>query len=495
MPGVLVTTSARAGTSTTGVPESGRWFVSGRVQRGSTTAPIRVRSLGELELECGPEQTYGSVWKFARTAFAEGLGELYIARVVGASAVAATITLPDRAGTPVNTISATAKSKGAWATGWKVVVAAGSLSGTVTITVQDSSSAVVETFANRADVAAIAAIKSRFITFANLNSATAAPNNLPAVGTYTLASGTDDSPGIAPADYVTALALFTDDLGAGGVSIPGFAPSTVAGSSTIGAGLEAHGAAFGRLAVLAAAPGTTYSSALTEVATFRGTGNEGAMYVWPAIIVTDGVVESTIGADAAYAGWRARVHGPQGRDRALAAAGTVAVAASPIRPEFTVTAAVADALDASGISVLKPVAGVVQSYGYRSLSTDTDRYPTANIADIRNTLRYDLAEVARPFVFQAIDSGGRFGRALKGKLEGRCAAFKKQRGCLYGSVDEKGREIDPGYLVDVDSLNTPQSIAGGVFRVLVYFRPAPLAQLIAIELVYTPLGVSFATAA
>jgi len=494
MPGVVVTTSALSAASTSDVPESGRAFFAGRVERGSTTAPIRVRSLGELRMLCGDRQTYGAVWDACRDAFNEGIGEIYIARVVGTTPVAATITLNDRAGTPLQTIRVTAKEVGAWANDWKIKVEAGSISGTVTIRVQQTVNGVDvdrEVHANLATVADIAlrGATSSF-TWTNLNSATAAPNNLPAVATSTLASGSDDSGTITAASYVAALDLFTADYGSGTVAIPGFAPSTVAGSSTIGAGIKAHVTAFRRHGILCAAPGTTYSSALTEVASFRGSGAENVVYIWPAIISTDGRVERTLTAEGVVAAWRARAHKQFHAGRVPA--GSIATAASLVRPEYTVSEDVANALDAAGISVIRTVYGKVQLYGWRSLSTD-ENYPTANIADLRNTLAYDLARTVADDVFGDIDSDGQFASRVKGKLEGRLAAIKR-RGGLYGGVDQNGKK-DPGYLVDVETLNTPTSISQNVFRVIVYFRPSRHASLISIELVYTPTGVTFAVAA
>lgn len=173
----------------------------------------------------------------AKTLFEEAKGDgvgaassvvVYGVRVVHGStpadistkaSVLGTATLVDRAGTPVNTLQVDAISDGAWANSYSVTIAAASNGATnrFNLTVKKGS-VTVETYLNLSmidsDTNYVETVinqgvgnqpASKYIRVTDLDSATATPNDMPAVATTSLASGADGLGSLADADYVGGL--------------------------------------------------------------------------------------------------------------------------------------------------------------------------------------------------------------------------------------------------------------------------------------------------
>lgn len=479
MPGVNVTTSTRSGAANPNVPSSGRYFAVGQCERGSTTEPIKIRSLGEYELLCGSRVTYGFLYDAAKMYFGDGGGEMYIARVVGTTPVKSTITLVDRAGSPLSTIRVDAKNPGQWANGWTVNIAAGTLASTVKVTLSNSAAAVVETWDNLADVAAICARTSAYVTFTNLLSATAAPNNLPAVGTFTLASGTDDRATVTGASYVAGLALFTKDLEAGMVDVPGIAGTTAASASTVGAGLQAHAIANDRICVINPAVTDSRTQAMTLAQTFTTTTADGAMVGWPWAEMIDGTATRDMSLGPYMAAVRARAHSDYFPSQP--AAGEFTRSKTISRLKFPVTDAELELANAAGVSVARTIGGTVQMYGWRSLSTDTDNYYFASRRDALNTLSFEARRRLRRFLFQTIDSRGQLAMRVENEVLGMIAGWAARGGFWELKRNDGVRTVnlDPGYAVKISYDGVQQN----KLIVTLYVRFAPAAEVIEVQIV------------
>jgi len=134
------------------------------------------------------------------------------------TAVKATVTLQDRAATPVNTLQVDALNEGAWGNRLKVRISDATKDSankfklevleTVNgqdvvreifdeLSMDDTSTDFVESRING---------KSQYITVTDLDSSTAAPNDRPAAGTFPLANGDDGLTGLADTDFIGSAA-------------------------------------------------------------------------------------------------------------------------------------------------------------------------------------------------------------------------------------------------------------------------------------------------
>src|ERR1700712_1540645 len=102
--GLQFSTSVATGPTNAQGDPNARTFVAGITAKGPTGAQ-RVTSLASYVALYGARTSYaGALYDFVQTFFAEGGSELYISRVVGPAAVKGSLTLMDRAGTPLATV-------------------------------------------------------------------------------------------------------------------------------------------------------------------------------------------------------------------------------------------------------------------------------------------------------------------------------------------------------------------------------------------------------
>jgi phage tail sheath protein FI len=185
----------------------------GAFAQGPTAEPVLIQSWYDFGKTFGSlSDSYPATWSIY-SFFANGGRSAYIKRVVGAGATAASVTLRDRAGTPLSTLRVTAKSAGAWGNALKAEVTAASTT-TFNLIISDANG-ILEQFTdlsmsttNSRYCVAYVNSASYYVTLTNLTSGTAAPANMPEIaGEKTFASGADGS---APtrASYQTALATF-----------------------------------------------------------------------------------------------------------------------------------------------------------------------------------------------------------------------------------------------------------------------------------------------
>jgi hypothetical protein len=487
MPGVNVRTTARSGPATNAAPGEARYFVAGMTERGDTVVPIRVRSAAELDEAIGGSVPYGSVYDDVRTYLEEGGSEVYIARVVGPDAEAGTLTLNDRAGTPLATLTITASSPGAWSSRLKVAVEAGSNTGTFRLRVL-LDDALVETFDNldtpQAAVDTLAA-RSAYIRATNLGSVTAAPANLPAILAATALSAGDDDRGAVTATVVgNALDRFTPDLGAGAVACPGYT------SAQTGVALREHAKDNRRLALTAVAQGSTVSEAQQAAdALSSSDGGEfvGLFYPWIRI-PTGGSTSKLISPEGYVAACRNRAHRVEGPWRAPA--GEIAIASFVVGVEKELTKAEGDSLDEERVSAIRTIAGTTRLYGWRSLSTDEANYALLTGRDTLNLLAVECEARLEQYVFSTIDGKGHLFGDVEAELVGLLDPLRAVNG-LYERVDEDGTEIDPGYSVDVGpAVNTAQVLARNEVRANVAARVSPVGQLITVTITKSALGAN-----
>jgi hypothetical protein len=185
----------------------------GAFAQGPTAEPVLIQSWYDFGKTFGSvSDSYPATWAIY-SFFANGGRSAYIKRVVGSGATAASVTLRDRAGTPLSTLRVTAKSAGAWGNALTAEVTASSTT-TFNLIISDANG-ILEQFTdlsmsttNSRYAVAYVNSASYYVTLTNLTSGTAAPANMPEIaGVKAFASGADGS---APtrASYQTALSTF-----------------------------------------------------------------------------------------------------------------------------------------------------------------------------------------------------------------------------------------------------------------------------------------------
>lgn len=477
--GVQVTTDVMQPSGSVDTITSAQMFVAGLTERGDTSAPVLVRNMAEYQQLLGGRVSYGSLYDQAQAYFGEGGSRIYVARAVGSGATKGTVTVSDRAsGTPLSTVTFTAQNAGAWSGGLAVVVSDGLVTGTVSLSVQ-LNGVQVESYQNLANPAAIVSAlnASVYVRATDLGSATAAPNNNPAVGSYTLSAGTDDRATVTSSTLVAALTQFSSDLGPGMVAIPGQPYSTVA------SGIAAHCAANRRVGAVAAAQGTSVAAAVTAARSLRtstGAENLGFFYPWVTIPDNSGGLR-TISPEGYVAGVRARSllaaggeYGPWFGETAKAQYITGA--------ETTLSSTDASTLADGAINPIRVMLGGTRLYDWRSLSYDEANWRFLNYRDLVNGVAWRVSRRMEAFVGAILDGKGHLFAQMEAAALGVVDPYAAA-GALYELDDPTGNQTDPGYRVITDApVNTPTTIAAGQANIRVEVRPSPDAELVGVTI-------------
>lgn len=475
MPGVTVQTGVRSGPAVVADAPAATFFVAGFTERGPTDEPILLRSLGDYRRFFGERVSYGAVYDAIQAYFEEGGVQAYVGRTVGPAATKGFLVLVDRAGTPVNTLRIEALGPGAWSGGVTVEVADGTGANTVDVTVRYAGEE--EKYTNLASPSAIvtALRVSKWVRAIDQGSASAVPNNNPAVIAATaLSAGADDRASATITHHVAALDRLGAGLGAGAVAIPGQPGTTAA------AGILAHCKANKRIGLLATAAGVTPTQAITDKTTIQAAVNDeeylGLFYPW--VQVPDGAGGiRTVSPEGYVAGVRARAQVTDGPWRAPG--GTVTSSRFVVGVERVLTRAEGDSLDENEVSSIRVIAGSIRLYGWRSLSADEENYKLLNGRDMLNYLAAEGERRLEQYVLRNIDERGHLFSELAAEIIGLVEPIKVAGG-LYGRVDPAtGQQLDPGYKVDVGpGINTEATLASGEAIVALSVRIAPTGSLI-----------------
>ena len=398
-------------------PVSGRYFIVGQTQKGSTT-PTVIRSMREYIAEYGARTGGAAMYDAAELALRSGVAELVVTRATGPTPVRATLSIDS------GKIVVTAKDFGAFANAFTAewVSADNKL-----VVVTDVGT---ESYVGATSAALIAAANAS-TTITVTSSGTLPSGNQAAAS---LASGTDDYSNVV---WATTLATITPDLGPGAIATPGIAH----GAS--GSALAAHASANDRLALVTVAAGSALSAATSAAATIRGyTGSSHVAFVWPHVTVPDGTgAQRTVDPTAFAAGLRARAHAVGIGESALAE--RYARQVVDVAPEIAVTSADWSTANAARISVVRTVAGVTRLYSWQTVNAAKTNLLPAQYRDMINALAYGGSVILESYVGQPGTAATYSAAAgeLSGFLSGY-AAYLQPR--VSGGV-----QVDPGYVVSV----------------------------------------------
>lgn len=197
--------------------------VQGVTERGPINTPVLVGSAEEFArvfgnnlddyefpLVCKRALSYGaSLWvsRVVHKTVAEG--------VISTAAAKASVTLKDKATTPVNTLKILAGSEGAWGNGIKVAITASTYDSALFNVVVKLNGVTVETIADlsmdEAHERYVEKISGAYVYFEDLESASTGGDEIPAVTTedVALTLGDDGLDGIADSDYIGVKAFGT----------------------------------------------------------------------------------------------------------------------------------------------------------------------------------------------------------------------------------------------------------------------------------------------
>ena len=453
----------------------------GQFEKGPTASTTLVTSWNDFVKTFGSlSATYPST--FAAYAFYLNGGQnLLINRVTGSGAAVASRTLVDRAGSPLATLRVDADNAGAWGNDIYVAVSDNASDNTrFDLTVYyggTTADKVVEEYvgcsmdANDAKyVVPFVSQPSRYVTVTNLNSATASPNNRPAVlpvgansrlgsGTGTIVAGANGS-APAAADYTTAAAKydtvpFPIDVNAPAISDTTILDDLISYANTRGDMFVVVDTAANNAVSATTSYATTLDTAV-KVLVPAGTSNAAIYYPWITIPDPLAVVPGqtrTIAPGGAVLGLIARTDAAQGPEKAPAGIG--ASLRNVVAPEKSLTATELDTLNAHSVPVnaIRSVPGAgICVMGAKTIKPGAaDRY-----VNIRRTLIYLKSEMnARLQFAQFENNDAELWSQMTNVLRSFLTTFW-QTGGLKGNAPQ-----DAFWIVCDSSNNTAASIQNG----------------------------------
>lgn len=492
MPGIVVNTSVRTGPSTVNTAPTATWFVSGLTERGpvgnqvgdSGNVSRLVTSIADYESIYGGYTSYGDVYEQVQTFFEEGGAQVYVSRVVGASATVGFKALQnDAAGTAITLYAA---GPGSWSTG---------LTATVTTI---GSGHQIKLFLNGEFVYKTGEFTSVAQAATKINSSPIATKYVVAVaGTGTIAvvgtptafsAGDDNRAAITDNDWLSSLDAFGYDLGAGAVSMPGFV--TDANIQAIHEAVLTHCYENHRVAILSTpstfdADDTASHSEYLASADYPEYG--GLFWPWVTMNLEDGTA-LTISPEGYVAAKRSLAFNRVGPWAAYAGAVTESNFITGLAQ--TVTRVIGNALDESRTNALRIFNNNVRVYGARSLSNDEDNYRFLNSREMLNYIVVQSQAQLEDLVFSPIDGRNALFTQVKGRLIAMLEPIRIAGG-LYEAFDVNGKRIDYGYSVVVnDAINPVSQLAGGLVKAKVGIRVSAIGDQIQVDVTKSNLTAS-----
>ena len=440
------------------------WFVTGISEQGPDT-PYLVRGFSEFQSRFGARLANSLLYDSLEAFFREGGTRAYVSRVLGPTPVKAFVVLLD--GSAGQVLRVEALDYGSYANALNAVVAIAGSDFTITIT--HDTLGTLETSPTLADKQA-AIDWSASSSYVRITSAGASVLD-PAAGTFSLATGTDDSGNATETQWTTALGRFTSDLGAGQVSAPGRTTSAAQ------IALLAHAAAQNRVALVDPVNGADRATLVAAAAALRSDANAryGAMFApWAQI---PGIVAGTL-RTVPYSAIQAGLMARQVRANEPAA-GFNGRAQYAVGVVTSFTDADRETLNTGGVNIARMLNGGVTTYGYRTLVSPTGLPGWLSLGGTRLIMEATskFEAIGEQYAFAQIDGEGRVFQRLAGQLTGVCIQYYEESQ-LYGATPQDAFLVDTG-----DAVNTSTTIANGDIRAVVYLKVSPFAELVRMEIV------------
>jgi phage tail sheath protein FI len=485
--------------------------VQGVTQKGPLSKAVLIGSAEEFERVFGGNLDSYDFPLVAKRALSYG-ATLWVSRVAHrnpadgtTAAAAATAMLPDRAGTPVNTLRVTASSPGTWSNGMKIAVTVSDLDENTLFNLNvykgdDAIESLPNLSMDPANENYVEKVKSDNVVLEDLESTTEIPSNRPALTNGTLvalAGGNDGLVGLADADYIGIQAQLTGMYAFDGVNDAlQLATPGVSSPAVIAAGLAYCESRKDLLYVCE----TPANSDPQEAVDFRrGQGDYthaafnssyGALY-YPKLRVYDAefarertvsVLGDVLGimANNDFAANEARV--PAGLRRGLIrnALGVDYNLAAP--------AVLANANLASE-NQINPVVNFADYglalWGAQTLQRQASLLREVNVRRMTLVIKRSITKFAWNFIHEPNDVTS--WRAFYLAIDPKFREWKSQRFFYdYRIVcDQNARTLDDA------KLNTPESVQRGEFKVKMFYKPIVGIKWILLDFVITRLDATY----
>jgi phage tail sheath protein FI len=494
-------------------PESSdAFFVAGYLTWGPVNQARSITGLSGFTRQFGGLHPNSHAANAIHHFFQKGGQRAVVCRVVGDDAAVGTLTINDRAGVPVATIRIDAKYPSS-VVDVRVTIEAGDEANTVKITARSVKLAgsiprevfnnvkltfteneldAINTGSSKLTTLQFINDKSNLIRVTNLNSATVAPGNLPAMTAETvLAGGDDDFAGLTDASFIgtddgdtkTGLQVFnSEDEGTGQVALPGVT------TQAAHAALLAHAEAFKRFALLDLPFGTDKDAAVTAR---RLLGSPyGAIY-WPWIQQLDFEGTGTkkyYPPSGAVAGIFARAEFEEGIHKApanytLANVLDVERASNGSPQTDANTRAL---MNRNEINVITPLSEQgVKVYGARVLAS-FGRVTAVHQQRILNQIYYRLKKSYQSMPFAVLDAEGKLFREARSISEDYLRTLYRS-----GALTSTNGKEDGAFIVRCDlGNNPPETLDQNQLNVEVTVHLVGMAESITIKIDSVPLATS-----
>lgn len=411
-----------------------------------------------------------------------------VVRVVGANSTKGTLTLKDRAGSPLDTLRVDAKYPSS-RVDIKVTVSDGTKADTFKLRIRSAFfGSVAEVWDNLsiADQSSLDFVsqKSKYVTLTNLASGTAAPNNNPAVlAEDDLVGGDDKFSSLTDGSFVgsegppkSGLQALNDEIyGAGQVAIPGVT------TDAAHAALIEHAENYHRLALLDPPLGSDKDDVVTSRSNY---GTQYAAMYWPWVEESDYAgsgVKKFYPPSGFAAGACAQVDRTVGVHKAPAnirVPGAIDVERYS-NGEVQVDDGTREFINSHDINAIAPLPNEgIKIYGARVL-TDDRRVQFVHQIRLLNELYYSGKLGMAPFVFAVV--GDRLFRDLRDTSNAFLETFWRA-GALYGATAKEA------FTVICDESNNPkEELDNGRVHVQWGVKISPTAEQIIINIDNVPL--------
>lgn len=463
---VVISDDARPGGA---ILDTGQAFFVGVAERGPAAA-VRVASMREYSATFG-QRSGGSLLADAVAAyFGEGGSTLYVSRVIGAGAAAASGSFGG--------MTAQATSPGAW--GNAVTLTAEAATASDGLVRAGDAVAIVVSYQGQAverssalDSAAAIAAWSQRSSYVRL---TAGSSDDPpeAATTTTLAGGSNGTVTIGYDAIATALGQFGHGLGPGQVAAPGLT------SAPVRQALREH-ADFHRRCALLDLPDSPDPLVLAAEAALAY-GEVGSRFSahWAPWIRYRGSVaglELTVPYSAVQAGIIARADAATGNPN-QPAAGVNGVHRNGLGLTQDWDDITREGLNEAAVNLAKVIYGQVRTYGYRSASGPDDTlWVWLGGGRVVMAIAWRAEAVAENYVLSQVDGRRQVLAKLESDLRGICLDFYTA-GALYGETPEEAFAVDTG-----PQINTDSTIAAGELHAVIYLRTSPSAEWLVLDIV------------
>lgn len=488
MPGVTISTAVRTGAINLGTAPAATFFLMGTAERGIGSEAVLVTSLEDFETKFGGHVSGSYSWYSMKTFFEEGGVQAYFVKVNASAGVVGTkAILSATASGPGVTFSAV--SKGEWANDLSFVVTNNTTTYDVTISYDGTEIFSGTGYTNLTDLVTAVnfdTVLANYVTCALTASANAS-HLLVTTAATSPSNGADGT--VAKSDFISAISLFTEELGSGAVAAPGIA--TGSSDAALYDALRTHAASYNRIALCGFASTNTLAQARSASTGYTGTtSHEYMAFYHPWVQIPNGSVTVDLPPEAYVAAVRSRTHNSTGPWKAYAGIASEANFVSGLT--LPVSRADADLMDASYVNPLRVVNGRVRIYGARSHSSVVAQWRFITARDTINYIATLANNRLEDLVFSTIDGRGTLFANIINAIQAVVEPIRINGG-FYEGFTADGRRIDYGYTIKCDaSINPVADLEAGTVKARLGVRVSSVGDKIEVDLIKSNLTTALA---